>query len=92
VVLPGASDYSGSFLTSGLILAQLLKLNGASKVVVAAHKGVKMDIARKLHAADEYVEIDRDTPEGQWAQLKKNYAYGFDAVASSPGHSHAGKS
>ncbi|KAJ7249392.1 chaperonin 10-like protein [Mycena rebaudengoi] len=56
---------------TGLILAQLLKLNGASKVVVAAHKGVKMDVARKLHAADEY--------------LKKNYVYGFDAVASSPG-------
>ncbi|KAJ7249397.1 chaperonin 10-like protein [Mycena rebaudengoi] len=70
---------------TGLILAQLLKLNGASKVVVAAHKGVKMDIARKLHAADEYVEIDRDTPEGQWAQLKKNYAYGFDAVVEATG-------
>ncbi|CAA7268376.1 unnamed protein product [Cyclocybe aegerita] len=38
---------------TGLILAQLLKLNGASRVVIAANKGIKMDIAKKLNAADE---------------------------------------
>jgi threonine dehydrogenase-like Zn-dependent dehydrogenase len=38
------------------MLAQLLKLNGASRVVLAANKGMKMDIARQLDAADEQVE------------------------------------
>jgi D-arabinitol dehydrogenase (NADP+) len=70
-------------LPSGLILSQILKLNGASKVVIAANKGIKTEIARKLDAADEYVEIDRDAPDAQWAQLKKDYPYGFDAVVSS---------
>jgi threonine dehydrogenase-like Zn-dependent dehydrogenase len=44
---------------TGLILAQLLKLNGASKVVLAANKGIKMDIARKIDAADEYIEASQ---------------------------------
>ena len=42
-----------------LMLSQLLKLNGASKVVIAANKGIKVDIAKDLEAADEYVELDR---------------------------------
>lgn len=67
---------------TGLILAQLLKLNGASKVVIAANKGMKMDIAKKLNAADVYIELDRKNPEAQWAQLKKDYKYGFDVVVS----------
>ncbi|KAF8755520.1 NADP -dependent D-mannitol dehydrogenase [Rhizoctonia solani] len=44
---------------TGLILSQLLKQNGAAKVVIAANKGMKMDIARQLDAADEYIELDR---------------------------------
>jgi D-arabinitol dehydrogenase (NADP+) len=67
-------------LETGLILSQILKLNGAAKVVIAANKGIKTDIARQLDAADEYVEIDREAPDAQWAQLKKDYPYGFDAV------------
>ena len=41
------------------MLAQLLKLNGASKVVIAANEGIKMDIAKNLEAGDVYVELDR---------------------------------
>lgn len=67
---------------TGLILAQLLKLNGASKVVIAANKGMKMDIAKQLNAADVYIELDRKNPEAQWEQLKKDYKYGFDVVVS----------
>jgi threonine dehydrogenase-like Zn-dependent dehydrogenase len=44
---------------TGLILAQLLKLNGAMRVVIAANKGIKMDIAKQLEAGDEYIELDR---------------------------------
>ena len=68
---------------TGLVLAQLLKLNGASRVVVAANKGVKTELARKLGAADEYVELDRANPKPQWEKLKKDNPYGFDVVVSS---------
>lgn len=70
---------------TGLILAQLLKLNGAAKVVLAANKGMKMDIAKKLNAADVYIELDRKNPEGQWEQLKKDNPYGFDVVVEATG-------
>ena len=41
-----------------------------------------MDIAKKLNAADVYIELDRKNPEAQWAQLKEDYKYGFDVVVS----------
>ena len=44
------------------MLSQLLKLNGASKVVIAANAGIKMDIAKNLEAGDVYVELDRYVP------------------------------
>jgi len=70
---------------TGLILAQLLKLNGASRVVIAANKGIKMDIAKKINAADEYIELDRKAPEGQWKKLKEDNPYGFDVVVEATG-------
>jgi D-arabinitol dehydrogenase (NADP+) len=70
---------------TGLILAQLLKLNGASKVVIAANKGIKMDIAKQLDAGDVYIELDRQHPEAQWQQLKEDYKYGFDVVVEATG-------
>lgn len=70
---------------TGLILAQLLKLNGASRVVLAANKGMKMDIARKIDAADEYLDLDRKDAAQQWAQLKKDNPYGFDVVVEATG-------
>ncbi|EIM82067.1 NADP+-dependent D-mannitol dehydrogenase [Stereum hirsutum FP-91666 SS1] len=70
---------------TGLILAQLLKLNGAARVVLAANKGIKMDIAKQINAADEYIELDRQNPEAQWEQLKKDNPYGFDVVVEATG-------
>lgn len=70
---------------TGLILAQLLKLNGASKIVIAANKGVKMDIAKSLDAADEYIELDRTNPEAQWKKFKDDNPYGFDVVVEATG-------
>ncbi|KAJ7578197.1 hypothetical protein C8J56DRAFT_898354 [Mycena floridula] len=70
---------------SGLMFAQLLKYNGAVKVVLAWNKGVKMDTAKKLNMADEYIELDRNDSEGQWAQLKGKYPHGFDAVVEATG-------
>lgn len=37
---------------TGLVLAQMLKQNGGCNVVVAAPAGLKMDLAKKLNAAD----------------------------------------
>ncbi|TBU59404.1 NADP+-dependent D-mannitol dehydrogenase [Dichomitus squalens] len=59
---------------AGLVLAQLLKLYGATKVVVAANKGTKTELARKLAAADE-----------SWEKLKKDHPYGFDVVVEATG-------
>lgn len=70
---------------TGLILAQLLKLNGAARIVIAANKGIKMDIAKKLEAADEYIELDRQDPEPQWKKLKEDNPYGFDVVVEATG-------
>jgi len=70
---------------TGLILAQLLKLNGASRVVIAANKGIKMDIAKQLEAGDEYIELDRQHPEAQWKKLKEDNPYGFDVVVEATG-------
>lgn len=66
----------------GLILAQLLKLNGASKVVIAANKGIKTRIAKELEAGDDYIELDRDDPSPQWNKMKEDYKHGFDVVVS----------
>ncbi|KAI0776487.1 NADP+-dependent D-mannitol dehydrogenase, partial [Irpex lacteus] len=70
---------------TGLILAQLLKLNGAARVVIAANKGIKTQLAKDLKAGDEFVELDRANPEAQWEQLKKENPYGFDVVVEATG-------
>lgn len=68
-----------------LVLIQLLKLNGASRVVIAANKGVKMDTAKRINATDEYVELDRQHLEAQWKKLKDDNLYGFDVVVEATG-------
>jgi threonine dehydrogenase-like Zn-dependent dehydrogenase len=70
---------------TGIVLAQLLKLNGASRVVLAANKGVKTDIARNLDFADELLELDRADPASQWKKLKQDNPYGFDVVVEATG-------
>ncbi len=67
---------------TGLILAQLLKLNGAHRIVIAANKGIKVELAKQLEAGDEYLELDRENPSAQWEELKQKNPYGFDVVAS----------
>ena len=66
-------------------LLPLIRLNGAMRVVIASNKGVKMDIAKQLNAADEYIELDRQNPEGQWQKLKEDNPYGFDVVVEATG-------
>ncbi|KAL5521788.1 ARD1_2 [Sanghuangporus sanghuang] len=70
---------------TGLILAQLLRLNGAARVVVVANKGPKTRIAKTINAADEIIELDREAPDKQWGKLKEENPYGFDVVIEATG-------
>lgn len=72
---------------TGLILAQMLRENGGSHVVLAAPGGIKVDLARSLDAADEYVELSRGPGalEASIASLQKSYPHGFDIVVEATG-------
>ncbi|KAG8987406.1 hypothetical protein FRB90_003365 [Tulasnella sp. 427] len=71
---------------TGLMLAQLLKLNGAVRLVLAAPAGPKLELAKKLEAADEYIALDRASSAAQLEELKKQNPYGFDAVVEATGN------
>lgn len=68
---------------TGLVLAQLLKLNGGCHVTIAANAGIKMELAQKLEAADEYIFLDRKTPEKQWEQIKSDNPYVYILLSPS---------
>lgn len=70
---------------TGLCLAQMLRQNGCVRVVVAAPGGLKMELAKKLGAGDEYVELSRQDASAQFAQLKADNPYGFDIVVEATG-------
>ena len=70
---------------TGLVLAQMLRLNGGCKVVIAAPEGLKMDLAKSLDAADEYVPLSRKDPSAQFEKLKADNPYGFDIVVEATG-------
>lgn len=70
---------------TGLVLAQMLRRNGASRLVLAAPGGLKMDLARQLDVADEYVELSRTDPAPQYERLKRQNPYGFDVVVEATG-------
>lgn len=63
-------------------MAQLLRLNGASHITLAANKGIKTQIARDLGVADDYYELDREDPSQQWKEIKEKHPRGFDVVVS----------
>ncbi|MBV9492150.1 MAG: zinc-dependent alcohol dehydrogenase family protein [Verrucomicrobia bacterium] len=69
---------------TGQVLAQLVKLNGAARLVVAAPPGPKLDLAAKL-AADEVVPIDRHNPEVHRKRLQELSPNGFDYVIEATG-------
>lgn len=70
---------------TGLVLAQLLRMNGGCHVVVAAPEGLKMDLAKSLGAGDEYVALSRKDSSAQFAQIKEQNPYGFDIVVEATG-------
>lgn len=74
---------------TGLMLAQLLRHNGGCRTVIAAPPGVKLDLARSLDAADEYVELPREEKAAALAyqNIQTEYPYGFDIVVEATGSS-----
>ncbi|EER43395.1 NADP-dependent mannitol dehydrogenase [Histoplasma capsulatum var. duboisii H88] len=70
---------------TGLVLAQMLRLNGGCKVVIAAPEGLKMNLAKSLNAGDEYIALSRKDPSAQFAKLKADNPYGFDIVVEATG-------
>jgi len=63
----------------------MLRQNGGCHVVVAAPKGLKMDLAKRLDSADVYIELSRTNPEEQFQKLKEENPYGFDIVVEATG-------
>ncbi len=69
---------------TGILLAQLLKINGAARLTVAAPAGSKLDLVARL-AADEVVAIDRDDAAAHRSQLLASHPHGFDCVVEATG-------
>jgi len=69
---------------TGQVLAQLLKLNGAGRLVVAAPAGPKLDLISRL-AADEIVAIDRNDPKKHRSRLHELSPTGFDYIVEATG-------
>ncbi|RMJ22714.1 Dehydrogenase [Aspergillus sp. HF37] len=70
---------------TGLVMTQLLRLNGGCHVVVAAPEGLKMDLAKSVGAGDEYVVLSRKNPSAQYEKIKKENPHGFDIVIEATG-------
>ncbi|KAF7509345.1 hypothetical protein GJ744_008068 [Endocarpon pusillum] len=70
---------------TGLVLAQMLRQNGGCHVVIAAPEGLKIDLAKSLDAADEYVALSRSDPKPMFDKIKSENPYGFDIVVEATG-------
>ncbi|KAL2821373.1 chaperonin 10-like protein [Aspergillus cavernicola] len=71
---------------TGLILAQLLRLNGGCNVTICAPEGLKLELAKSLGAGDEYIGLSRQDPSAQFNKLKEENPYGFDIVVEATGN------
>ena len=69
---------------TGQVLAQLLKLNGAGRLGVAAPPGPKLELAGRL-AADEIVPMDRKNPDKHRNRLRELNPTGFDYIVEATG-------
>ncbi|KAJ4373527.1 hypothetical protein N0V86_007668 [Didymella sp. IMI 355093] len=70
---------------TGILLAQLIRMNGAAHLTIASKGGPKLDLARKLDIADAYTTISDDQPENDLEALKAANPYGFDIVVEATG-------
>ncbi|KAF1918726.1 L-threonine 3-dehydrogenase [Ampelomyces quisqualis] len=70
---------------TGILLAQLVKMNGAAHLTIASKGGPKLHLARKLGIADEYLTISDDAPDEQMSTLASLNPHGFDIVVEATG-------
>ncbi len=69
---------------TGLIMAQLARLNGAAKLVVAAPAGKKLEMAKAL-SADCVYPIDKNDFSKHRQAIQEGHPYGFDTVIEATG-------
>jgi D-arabinitol dehydrogenase (NADP+) len=81
---PGSSVLLFGAGPTGIVLAQLLKRNGAAQLTVAAPAGPKLDLAARL-AADDVIAIDRTNPAHHREQIQAAHPRGFDCVVEATG-------
>ncbi|KAI8933190.1 hypothetical protein NX059_009828 [Plenodomus lindquistii] len=70
---------------TGLLLAQLTKLNGGAHLTIASKAGPKLDLAKELNIADSYITISDDQPHIDMQDLQTANPYGFDIVVEATG-------
>ncbi|CAG8938798.1 unnamed protein product [Penicillium salamii] len=83
---PGSSALLFGAGPTGMVLAQLLRLNGVSRLVLAAPPGLKFDLAKNLNIADEYFPLSRSNASQSFDDLKSANPRGFDTVIEATGN------
>ncbi len=83
-IKPGADVLMFGAGPTGQVLGQLLKINGAASLTVAAPAGPKLALAERL-SADRVVPVDRNDPERHRRALREISANGFDYVVEATG-------
>jgi D-arabinitol dehydrogenase (NADP+) len=84
VMKPGSNVLLLGAGPTGQVVAQLLKLNGAARVTVAAPAGPKLDLIARF-AADDVVAVDRKDPEVHRRRLRELSPSGFDYAVEATG-------
>ncbi|KAK3624053.1 hypothetical protein LTR56_021248 [Elasticomyces elasticus] len=70
---------------TGMLLAQLLKLNGTANLTIASKAGPKLDLARSLNLADSFVTISDADAKDDMDALRQAHPHGFDIVVEATG-------
>ncbi|KAJ4377476.1 hypothetical protein N0V83_000301 [Neocucurbitaria cava] len=70
---------------TGMLLAQLIRLNGAAHLTIASKGGPKLDLAKELGIADSFITISDHQPQVEMAALASANPYGFDVVVEATG-------
>ncbi|KAJ4993441.1 D-arabinitol dehydrogenase 1 [Stagonosporopsis vannaccii] len=84
---PGARVLLFGCGPTGLLLAQLIRLNGAAHLTIASKGGVKLDVARRLGVADAFVEIPdaAGSAAAAFSALGASEPEGWDVVVEATG-------
>ncbi|KAK0303162.1 hypothetical protein LTR01_008308 [Friedmanniomyces endolithicus] len=70
---------------TGMLLAQLLKLNGTANLTIASKPGPKLDLAKRLNLADSFVAISDTNAKEDVDALLQSSPHGFDIVVEATG-------